>query len=78
MDRLMTIFASGPTGNSVVFGVLAGDRVRGADLDGSALDGTPQPDVSGVVLDLDVTVPSGVMAVQGIEAPPDGLRFRIH
>ena len=78
MDQLMTIFVSGPTGNSVVFGVLAGDRFRGADLNGSTLDGTLHRDAAGVVLDLDVTVPSGIVAVQGVEAPPDGLRYSIH
>lgn len=77
MDQLMTIFVSGPTSNSVVFGVLAGDRFRGADLNGSTVDGTLHQDSSGVVLDLDVTVPYGAVAVQGVKAPPDGLRYHI-
>jgi hypothetical protein len=77
VNRLLVIFASGMTGQSMVVASVVDQKIFGADLFGSKIDGDLSENKGAVHLDVKVQVPAGVEIVQGIVAPEGGLEYKI-
>ena len=77
MNIMLAIFVTGMTGQSVVFATVTDERLQGADVFGTKIDGSFQKTENGFAVNAEVTVPPGVEIVQGILAPDEGLKYKI-
>ena len=78
LDGIYAGYMAGTGGNGLALFTLMGGVLVGADMGGVIFDGAysedPDGGFSGSVV---VKVPAGVTVIQGVTAPPQGLRYEV-